>query len=197
MPRPGTLEVCRKYLFEDVDKIPDAYRDRIRRVRVGFNYWYEFPTKSRTDVRDVIVGEFKVSTRTAYEDIQIAETLLGNIKNPERAWIRYRVNSMLEEAFALAAEQEDPKGMSLAADKLGKYNQLDKPESDPIPFDEIVPQPFEPSEDPSVLGIKKDPAIREKKRKMLEKYMNEIDITDVPYQDITEIDDENKETDLF
>lgn len=197
MARPGTLETCRKYLYEDVDNIPATYRERVKRVRVGFTHWYEFPTKSRTEVRDLIVKQFGVVARTAYEDLQIVETLLGNIKNPERAWMRYRVNAMLDDAFRLAQFQDDPKAMTMAADKIGKYNQLDKPEADPLPFDQIVPQPFEPTDDPTVLGLKKDPDIRAKKAAMLEKYMNDIEITDVPYQDITEIDDENDEEDLF
>lgn len=197
MARPGTLETCRKYLYEDVDNIPATYRERVKRVRVGFTHWYEFPTKSRTEVRDLIVKQFGVVARTAYEDLQIVETLLGNIKNPERAWMRYRVNAMLDDAFRLAQFQDDPKAMTMAADKIGKYNQLDKPEADPLPFDQIVPQAFEPTDDPTVLGLKKDPDIRAKKAAMLEKYMNDIEITDVPYQDITEIYDENDEEDLF
>jgi hypothetical protein len=184
MPRPGTLEVCRKYLYEDVDNIPETYRERVKRVRVGFSFWYEFPTKTRSEVRDHITNEFGVTGRTAYEDIQIIETLLGNIKNPEKAWMRYRVNAMLEEAYSKAETANDVKGMVYAADKIGKYNQLDQPDADPLPFDEIVPQNFEPTDDPSGLGVKKDPDIRKKKKKMLEKYMSEIEIIDVPYEDI-------------
>lgn len=191
MPRPGTLEVCRKYLYEDVDQIPETYRDRVKRVRVGFSVWYEFPTKSRAEVRDSIVNEFGVTGKTAYEDLQIVEILLGNIKNPEKAWIRYRVNTMLEEAYRIAELQKDPKGMAIAADKLGKYNQLDKPDADPLPFDEIVPQQFEPSDDPTSLGLKRDPDIKEKKKRMLEKYVADIEITDVPYEELSP--DENSE----
>jgi hypothetical protein len=76
--------------------------------------------------------------------------------------------------------------MAAVADKMGKYNQLDKPDAEPLPFDEIVPQIFEPTDDPSVLGIKKDPDIRKKKQKMLEKYSAEIEIIDVPFEDITD-----------
>jgi hypothetical protein len=37
-----------------------------------------------------------------------------------------------------------------------------------------------------VLGIKKDPDIRKKKQKMLEKYNSEIEIIDVQFEDITD-----------
>lgn len=196
MARPGALEICRKYLYEDIDTIPEAYRERVMRVRVGYTFWYEFPTKTRTEVRSQIVEEFKVAHKTAYEDIQIVEILLGNIKNPEKAWMRYRVNSMLETAFQKAEDLEDPKAMAFVADKLGKYNQLDKPDAEPIPYDDIVPQPFEPTDDPTPLGLKKDPNIREKKKKMLEKYLNEIEIVDVPYEDIIK-DDNDQEEDIL
>lgn len=193
MARPGALEICRKYLYEDIDTIPEAYRERVMRVRVGFTFWYEFPTKTRTQVRSQIVEEFKVAHKTAYEDIQIIEVLLGNIKNPEKAWMRYRVNSMLETAFQKAEDLEDPKAMAFVADKLGKYNQLDKPDAEPLPYDDIVPQSFEPTDDPTSLGLKKDPNIREKKKKMLEKYLNEIEIVDVPYEDIIKDDNDQQE----
>jgi hypothetical protein len=197
MPRPGTLEICRKYLYEDTDQIPEAYQDRVKRVRVGFSHWYEFPSTSRSRIRDLIVHEFGVTGKTAYEDIQVIEILLGNIKNPEKAWIRYRVNTFLEEAYRLAKLQKDPKAMAIAADKMGKYNMLDKPDADPLPFDEIVPQTFEPTDDPSSLGLKKDPDIREKKKRMIEKYVADIEITDVPYEELKPEDDKEQEEDLL
>lgn len=186
MPRSGTLEVCRKYLFEDRDKIPDAYKERVSRVRVGFTHWYEFPTKSRTEVRDLICKEFGVTKKTAYEDIQVVEILLGNIKSPAKDWMRYKVNSMLDEAWQLAVKKKDPKAMAIVADKMGRYNQLDKPDKNQMPYEDIVPQPFEPTDDPTPLGIKKDPNIREKRQKMLEKYMGEIVIEDVPFEEMTD-----------
>lgn len=202
MPRPATLDVCSKYLYEDVDKIPEAYRERVKRVRVGFAYWYEFPSKSRTQVRDQIVNEFGVVNKTAYEDIQLIEILLGNIKNPTKAWMRYRVNAMLEEAYRKAKKEKKPAAAAIAmatvADKIGKYNQLDKPDAEPLPFDEIVPQNFEPSDDPTSLGLKKDPQIREKKKKMLEKYASDIEIIDVPYEElITDDETEGEEEDIL
>lgn len=197
MPRPGTLEVCRKYLYEDADNIPAAYYDRVMRVRIGFSYWYEFPSKTRTEIRDHIVKNFEVANKTAYEDLQIVDVLLGNIKNPTKDWIRFRVNSMLDDAYKKASGIKNPKDAAIAmaavADKIGKYNMLDKPDAEPLPFEEIVPQPFEPTDDPTPLGIKKDPKIREKKNKMLEKYHSEIEIIDVPYEEIINGNSEGKE----
>lgn len=193
MPRPTTLEICRKHLYHDKDQIPVAYQDRIMRIRVGYTYWYEFPTKREPEIRDHLMNEFGIVKSTAYEDIAIIKVLLGDIKNPGKEWMRYRVNTMLDEAYALAEKKKDPKGMAIAADKLGKYNMLDKPDADPLPFDEIVPQPFEPTDDPTPLGLKKDPKIREKKNKLLEKYQAEIEIVDVSYEEMTKPDDEEED----
>jgi hypothetical protein len=82
--------------------------------------------------------------------------------------------------------------MALAADKMGKYNMLDKPDAEPLPFDEIVPQSFDPTDDPTPLGLKKDPQIREKRKRMLEKYASEIEIEDVPFEELN--DDEAEDT---
>jgi hypothetical protein len=194
MPRPSTLEICQKHLYTDIDQVPVAYQERIQRLRVAYTYWYEYPTKTETDIRDHLMNEFDVVKSTAYEDIQIIKVLLGDIKNPSKEWIRYQVNAMLDAAYKLAKKQKDPKAMTMAADKKGKYNQLDKPDADPLPFDEIALQPFEPTDDPTVLGLKKDPDIREKKRKMLEKYNSEIEIIDVPYEEmISDATDPEKE----
>lgn len=196
MPKPSTLEICRKYLYEDEDKIPENYRERVKRVRVGFAYWYDFPTKSRKAVRDHIINNFSVAPKTAYEDIHFIEILLGNIKSAEKAWVRFRVTAMLEEAYeeAKKSKKASSRAMAMAAvaDKLGKYNMLDKPDAEPLPFDEIVPQPFEPTDDPTPLGLKKDPSIRTKIRKMYEKYADDIEITDVPYEELVS-DAENSE----
>lgn len=197
MPRPSTLEICRKHLYSDIDQVPLAYRDRIVRLRVAYTYWYEFPTKTETDLRDHIMNEFDVVKSTAYEDIQVIKILLGDIKNPSKEWIRYQVNAMLDAAYKLAKKQKDPKAMVMAADKKGKYNMIDQADAQELPFDEIAIQPFEPTDDPSGLGLKKDPEIREKKRKMLEKYMNEIEIVDVPYEEMIKDGNESEEENLL
>lgn len=192
---PETFEACRQHLYSDPELIPAKYYDLIKRVRAGYSYWYEFPTKSEPDIRDMLMNEFGVVKSTAYIDISIIKVLLGDIKNPRKEWIRYQVNAMLQKAYDLAEKQKDPKAMALAADKIGKYNMLHIPDAEQMPFDQIVPQNFEPTDDPSVIGLKKDPDIREKKRKMLEKYASEIEIIDVPYEEIGK--DDGEEEDIF
>ena len=197
MPRPSTLETCRLHLYSDIDSIPAAYQERIKRIRVGYTHWYEFPTSSETEIRDRLMNEFDIVKSTAYEDILVIKILLGDIKNPSKEWIRFQVNAMLDEAFKLAKLNEDAKGMAIAAGNKAKYNMLHLPDAEPLPFDQIVIQPFEPTDDPTPLGLKKDPDIREKKRRMLEKYQAEIEIVDVAYEELTNQEDDRTEEDIL
>lgn len=197
MPRPSTLDNCSKYLYTDIDQIPATYQERIKRIRVGYTYWYEFPTKTIPDIRDHLMNEFDIVKTTAYEDIEIIKVLLGDIKNPSKEWIRFQVNAMLDAAYKLAKKQKDPKAMTMAADKKGKYNMIDQADAQQLPFEEIVPQQFEPTDDPTSLGLKKDPKIREKKRKMLEKYMSEIEIIDVPYEEMIKDGSDTEKADIL
>lgn len=193
MPRPTTLEICRNNLYKDITDVPAAYQERIKRIRSGYTYWYEFPTKTEPVIRDHLMNEFGIAKSTAYEDIQIIKILLGDIKNPNKEWIRFQINAMLDEAYQMAEKQQDPKAMAMAAAQKAKYNMLDKPDAEPLPFDEIVPQQFEPTDDPTPLGLKKDPNIREKKKKLLEKYHAEIEIVDVPYEEMIQDSKEDEE----
>ena len=184
MTKATDLEICRKYLYADVNLIPVVNANRVKRIRAAYTMWYEYPTKTESDIRKFLMDEFEIHKTAAYQDIEIIKVLLGDIQNGKKEWIRYRINAMFDAAFKLAEEQKDPKAMALAAGKIGKYNQLDKPDANELPFDEIAVQQFEPTDDPTVLGLKKDPEIREKKRKMLEKYHSEIEIVDVSYEEM-------------
>jgi hypothetical protein len=197
MPRPHTLEIYRKYLYSNPDDIPATYHERVKRIRVGYSFWYEFPTKTESDIRDHLVKEFGIDKSRAYHDINIIKILLGDIKNPGKEFIRYQVNAMLDKAYNLAEFQEDPKAMTMAAAAKAKFNMLHLPDAEPLPYDEIVPQQFEPTDDPTNLGLKKDPNIREKKRKMLEKYIDDIEIIDVPYEEMLKDGNEGEEENIL
>ncbi len=66
--------------------------------------------------------------------------------------------------------------MVAAADKLGKYTRLDKEDQEPLPWEEIKPQPVEFVTDPSVLGIEHVENPRALVEKVRKKYMDEIEV---------------------
>ena len=184
-------------MYAKNDEIPATYFERVKRIRAGYAHWYEFPTKSEKEIKDLIVNEFQCSVVRAYEDIQIIKIILGDVKNPGKEFIRFQVNAMFDKAYQIAERDEDSKAMTMAAAAKAKFNMLHLPDAEPLPYDEIVPQPFEPTDDPTPLGLKKDPDIREKKRKMLEKYIQDIEIIDVPYEEMVKDGNDGEEEDIL
>lgn len=183
------LEICRKNLFENPGKpLPERTQERLIRIRKAYTHWSEFPMKSEVQIRDFLVSE-GIQRSMAYYDLEIIKVLLGNVKNAGKEWHRYRLISMVEEAYEIAQEKKDAKAMALIIDKYGKYTQLNIPDHEQIPYDQIVNQPFEPTSDPTSLGLLPDPDIDAKTKKMKEKYAEEIDanVQDVEFVEI--IDD--------
>lgn len=187
MAKHNTLEVCRVHLFDDVDTLrkkalPDQLVNRLLRIRSAYTMWLEYPRKKDAEIRDHLMT-FGVNRSAAYEDIQIIKRLLGDMAETSKAYHRFKFVAMIEKAYDMAERQQDPRSMVAAADKYAKYNQLDKEDALKIPWDEIRPQPFEPTSDPSVIGIKQVPNIREKIASMKEKYFKDI-AEDVTFEEI-------------
>ena len=75
--------------------------------------------------------------------------------------------------------------MEKAATSYAKYNRIDLDEEKELPFDLIVVQPFTATSDPSVLGIKPIPDIKDRIQKLIAKYREEtLDIEDVEYEEV-------------
>ena len=74
--------------------------------------------------------------------------------------------------------------MERAASSYAKYNRVDLEDEQAVPYDLIVVQPFTATNDPSVLGIKPIPNLREKIRMLLNKYRAEnMDIEDIEFEE--------------
>jgi hypothetical protein len=186
MSKPNTMEICRLHLFdnkEDLLKqaIPEMMIERIIRMRSAYMLWLEHPRKKDAEIRDHLLA-FGVNKSQAYEDIQIIKLLLGDMVETSKAFHRFKFNSMIMNAYDLAERKKDARSMVAAADKYAKYNQLDREDALKVPWDEIIPQRFEPTSDPQVIGIKPVANIQEKIKSLKEKYLK--DIEDVEYEDV-------------
>jgi len=181
MPKPTTLEICRKYLFENPGKedkvISPQMRSRLIRIRAAFVHWTEFPMKGEIEIRNLIMDEFGVSLARAYDDLVIIKMLLGNVQNAGKQWHLYSFIEMTKDAYQIAKDKQDARAMAMLIGNYGKYTQLHIPDQEQIPWHEIIPQLIEPTEDPTVVGLQPDPGVREKAKKLLEKYSGEISST--------------------
>ena len=186
MSKRNTLDKFHNVMFVDFDEsvLTLDEREMLRRYRAVFTLSLENPSMTDTKLRDYLMEEFGVNMATAYRDLSNVRVLLGNVQNAGKEWIRYIVNETLKKAIedAKLLGKNGIKLMILAADKLGKYNRLDKEDATELPWDEIIPQTIEPTTDPTVLGIKPLANKEEEIRRMYEKYRDEIEIEDIGYE---------------
>lgn len=194
MPVPATIDVCEKYLFADIsemsaDGLPEVIQQRLLRLRDMYNFWLQFPRKKDLEIVAELERRYKVSKSTAYEDIRIIKRLLGDLAKTTKDYHRYKFCQMIDETYEMAKRIKDARAMGAAANYYGKYTQLDKEDILDKGYDKIVVQPFEPTDDPSVLGIKAIPNIREKIKSKIQQYWSE-DIEDVEFEEVEFNEDE-------
>ena len=185
MSKNQTYDICVQHLYDDVDKLTHLapqVRDRLLRIRSAYTLMQEYPSKADREIIQHIQNMSGVERSAAYEDLRIIKDLLGSINRQSKDWHRFKFNNQIQKAYDRADLKNDPDSMVKAMATYAKFNQLDKEDAERIPWEDLIPQTFEPTEDPTVLGIKPIPNIREKIANMKKKYMNEIE--DVTYDEI-------------
>lgn len=193
MPVPATIDVCQKYLFADVsemvaDGIPELIQKRLIRLRDMYNLWLQFPRKKDLEIVGELERRYKIGKSAAYEDVRIIKRLLGDLNKTTKDYHRFKFCQMIEETYEMAKRIKDARAMAQASNFYGKYTQLDKEDILDKGYDKIVVQPFEPTDDPSVIGIKVIPNIRERIKSKIAQYWSE-DVEDVDFEEV-EFDEE-------
>jgi len=108
------------------------------------------------------------------KDINYVERILANqidpTGDPRKVFIRYFIGEVTKQAIEIAKEKKDAYTMAYASNIMGKHNQTDKEDIIRPPFDKIIPQTFEITSDPSVLGIKPIDDLDKRKKELADKY---------------------------
>lgn len=192
---PATLDVALEHLFSSTDemqnaRIPEIIQKRILRIRDLYTFWLNYPNTKDVDIVRELRKRYGISQNIAYQDLRIIKTLLGEINKSSRDFYRYKFNKMIERAYEVADRKGDAKAMAAASAVYGKFNKLDKEDPQDLGYDKIIPQNFEITDDPSILGYKKIPNVKER----INKIINEMgqDIQDVQYEEV-----EFNEEDIF
>ncbi len=167
-------------------KVNPLMLERLHRIRGLYAFWLQYPNKTKAEVVQQDAALFKVSQSKAYEDVQLVEILLGDIQRMTKDFARWRFNMMNERHIRDAERAKDWRAVASLEKNFIKANQLDKEDTPEMAFDEIVPLQIEPTDDPSVLGIKKVPNLRERKARLINKYSREAP----EYVDYEEVEDE-------
>ena len=196
MPLPATIDVCKEHLFADREEmakhnIPVIIQDRLIRLRDMYNFWLGCPRKKDLEIVKELEIRYKIQRSAAYEDVRIIKMLLGDLNKSTKDYHRWKLLNMLDESYEMAKRTKDARAMVAASDKYGKYTQLDKEDLVDRGYDKIQVQPFEPTDDPSVLGMKPIPNVRQRIQAKIKQYWND-DIEDVEFEEV-----EFNEDDIF
>jgi len=139
----SAVEKFKQVLYDDVCSLTDRFTEKeinqLLRIRYAHSQLLENPLVVKKDLVDLIVAKNKVSIAQAYYDIELAETMLGDIKNASRQYMLFLVTEGAKKAFDKAEKNNDAKGMAAAMNVIAKYHRLDQPESQDFPHDKIVP----------------------------------------------------------
>ena len=167
-----------------------SVRERLQRLRGIYAYWLQFPSKFDKEIVDYDMKKFKVGRAQAYDDLHLTQILMGNLQQVSKEFMRWKINRDLEEDLILARARNDMRAVASIEKNRIMNNRTDKDDEPELEFDKIVPQQFEMTDDPTVIGIQKVPGLRDRIRKLEKKY-GDTKIEDADYEEIKEEHDGN------
>lgn len=165
-----------------------SMRERLQRIRGIYAYWLQFPSKFDKEIVDYDVKKFKVGRAQAYDDLHLTQILMGNLQQASKEFMRWKINRDLEDDLIRARSKGDLRAVASIEKARILNNRTDKDDEPELEFDKIVPQNFELTDDPTVIGIQKVPGLRDRIRKLEKKY-GDTKIEDANYEEIKEESD--------
>lgn len=193
MSVPVNIDQYSEYLPVSSDElrellVPEDTIQRIERLRELSSYWRSYPSTSPKELVTRCMQLFKVGKSQAYDDIHILKILIGNLEATTKEFARWRVNQMIEEDRTAARRDGDWRAVASMQKNYILNNQTDKPDTPDMAFDKIVPLQLEPTDDPSVLGIKAPKNLRARRDKLIKLFSK-----DDEYAEYTEVTTDDKE----
>jgi len=166
--------------------VPEDTIMRVERLRELSSYWRSYPSTSPKELVSRCMQLFHVGKSQAYDDIHLLKILIGNLETTTKEFARWRVNQMIEEDRLAARRDGDWRAVASMQKNYILNNQTDKPDTPDRAFDRIVPLQIEPTDDPSVLGIKAPKNLRARRDKLIKQFSKDdeyAEYTEVPSTD--------------
>ena len=166
--------------------VPEDTIMRVERLRELSSYWRSYPSTSPKELVSRCMQLFHVGKSQAYDDIHLLKILIGNLEATTKEFARWRVNQMIEEDRQAARRDGDWRAVASMQKNYILNNQTDKPDTPDMAFDKIVPLQIEPTDDPSVLGIKAPKNLRARRNKLIKQFSKDdeyAEYTEVPSTD--------------
>lgn len=191
MSLPVDIDKYSEYLPVDSSElrqqlVPEDTIMRVERLRELCSYWRSYPNTSPKELLERCIQTFKVCKSQAYDDVRLLKILIGNLEATTKEFARWRVNQMIEEDRRAARRDGDWRAVASMQKNYILNNQTDKPDTPDMAFDKIVPLQIEPTDDPSVLGIKAPKNLRARRDKLIRQYSKDdeyAEYTEVPSTD--------------
>lgn len=159
--------------------------DRLKRLRGIYDYWLRFPTKFDKDIVEFDMAMFRVGRSQAYDDVHLTQILLGKMQQTSKDFMRWKINQDLEEDLRIARRHHDMRAVAAIEKNRIANNRTNKEDDIEYNYDQIVPQKFVMTDDPTVIGIKKVAGLRDIIRKLERKY-GDNNIEDANYEEVIE-----------
>lgn len=170
--------------------VPEDTIQRIERLRELSAYWRSYPSTSPKELVSRCIQLFKVGKSQAYDDIHILKILIGNLEATTKEFARWRVNQMIEEDRTAALRDGDWRAVASMQKNYILNNQTDKPDTPDMAFEKIVPLQLEPTDDPSVLGIKAPKNLRARRDKLIKQFSKDDEYAE--YTEVEPTEDEQR-----
>jgi hypothetical protein len=188
MPQPKTIELAKREMFtprEELEQRLSPERvEHLIRLREMYNWFLNDPSGRDRKFVDFFTGKYHLSQSKVYADLALVKQLLPALAPASREFHRQRVSEMLLETYNMAKARKDVKAMAIAAKELGKVNRVDLDDEKDMPYELIVIQPFTPSSDPTLIGLKPIKDIDKVRARLLRQVsMDNPDIEDVDYEE--------------
>lgn len=170
--------------------VPEDTIMRVERLRELSSYWRSYPSTSPKELVSRCMQLFHVGKSQAYDDIHLLKILIGNLEATTKEFARWRVNQMIEEDRQAARRDGDWRAVASMQKNYILNNQTDKPDTPDMAFDKIVPLQIEPTDDPSVLGIKAPKNLRARRDKLIKQFSKDDEYTE--YSEVPSTDDKEE-----
>ncbi len=170
--------------------VPEDTIQRIERLRELSAYWRSYPSTSPKELVSRCIQLFKVGKSQAYDDIHILKILIGNLEATTKEFARWRVNQMIEEDRTAARRDGDWRAVASMQKNYILNNQTDKPDTPDMAFEKIVPLQLEPTDDPSVLGIKAPKNLRARRDMLIKQFSKDDEYAE--YTELEPTEDEQR-----
>ena len=196
MSVPIDIDDYQRYLPVDNNQlkdmhVPDHVIQRLTRIRGLYSFWLQFPNKTVNELVIQDIGYNQIGKSEAYDDIHLVQVLLGNLQQSTKDFWRWKINAEIEQDMKKARTDGDWKSVASMQKNLIKNNRTDTPDEPEHSFDKIVPSEFKMSNDPTIIGLKDTPKLKE----LITQLEKQYGVDEMTYTDFEEIPEKEKNKD--